>query len=204
MVAIKQVIPSMRHLNADVLGALCIKTTGLDCKKHDLIQIGLIIADDYMDVYRKVSPFYIKLIPRYLEDAAFNKPDAHDALKHGIDYYQAADGFDIWFERLGLLRDKRIQLIGHNIEWQLGFIREWLGETATAKYFDFRTRDTGIAARFLNDRAYFNHVDYPVSKTHPLSYMASSLGVANDQKGDCLHDAICCLETYRRLVGHKV
>lgn len=86
----------------------------------------------------------------------------------------------------------------------MGFLREWLGETSLNKSFNLAfSRDVGAAARFLNDRAYFNHVTYPVSK-YGLSYMASSLAVKNDMKGDCLHDSIMGLEVYRRLVGYKV
>lgn len=202
MVRTRSPIPNLRHLNDDCLGVVSIKTTGLDYKKHDLLQVAILISDDYFTPY-KVAPFYMKLKPQFPDTAKINKRLIDDSLKNGYDCHTATNAFDLWFAGLGLLRLKQIQLLGDNVSWQLGFLREWLGETSVNQYFSPKIRDLGSAARFLNDRACMTNAQYPVSK-YGLSYMCSSLGVVNDMKGNSLHDAIATLEVYRRLVGTQV
>lgn len=202
MSKVKHHIPAMRHLNDDILGSISITTTGKDPKKHDLLQVAIVIGDEYLNLFN-ISPFYITMKPRFLETLETNRDLADQAMLTGMDYYEGAYALDLWFKGLQLPRAKKIQPLGHFVDWQLQFIREWLGPTATDMYFDWRSRDTGIAARFLNDRACMVREQYPVSK-YGLSYMCNSLGVSNEMKKDALHNAIATLELYRRLVAIRL
>jgi DNA polymerase III epsilon subunit-like protein len=196
-------IPSMKHLNDDALAIIQIKTTGDDATKHDMIQLAIVVFDNYLDPHKEVSPFYLKLVPRFPEDADYNKNEMDDALRSGVDYYQSQGAFDLWFSSLGLNREKKLQVLGDDIAWQLTFIKEWLGSEAFNLYIDPRTRDLGAAARFLNDCACLSNRPYPVSK-YMASYMASAFNIKNDSPGDTLHDVLMVGEVYKRLVGLRL
>lgn len=194
----------MRHLNGDLLCVLDTETTGLDPTKHDLVQICVLPLNNLLEPEKSIMPFYMNLKPKSPENAdkeamKINKLNIADLMLHGIDPWKAADLFDEWFQKLNLAFRKKIAILGHNTPFDIGFVKEWLGQESYGQFFSHAIRDTMIAAAFINDRASFAGEMCPFPKVN-LQYLCSSLGIVHDQGHDALQDCLKTAEVYRKLM----
>jgi len=208
MVAIDSPVPSMRHLNGSVLLSTDIETTGLDPDCNDILQVAFVVSNNYLEPHRAIPPFYLKLRPSspHIIDAKamqINSLSIEDYLKFGIDPYDAAETLVRWIGSLGLAPGKKVQLLGHNVHFDMSFMTKWLGLETVNLLFDYHYRDLASALLYLNDRACLRGIEYPVSKVS-LAYICKTLGVVNEQAHDALHDAVATLECYRRLMGQAL
>jgi DNA polymerase III epsilon subunit-like protein len=125
-------------------------------------------------------------------------------LIEGIDQVDAIDLLDAWLNKLDLPftpagHRKRITILGHNVSFDVQFMRAWLGSELFNEWFNYRVIDTCAIGAYLNDRAaiHANPIPFPKLK---LSSLASTLGVENLQAHDALQDCITTAEVYRRLI----
>ena len=196
---------SMQHLNGNLLCAIDVETTGLIPGKHDIIQLAILPLDSQIKPSSTAPPFCINMKPKRPENIdqgalKVNRVEFASLLINGFDPWKALDMLDEYFERLRLPVNKKIVPLGHNFIFDSAFLKEWMGELTYEHIFDFRYRDTMVAASFVNDRCDFRNEKFAYPKLS-LSYLCSQLRVENVKAHDALSDTVATAECYRRLLG---
>jgi len=189
------------HLNGNKLCVIDVETTGLDPKKQEIIEICCVYLDSFIKPTENFFHMYITpQRPETMQDAALkvNKTTRIEVMKRGIDPYKAADAFEEWWNELGLGHKKRIAPLGHCYHFDMGFLKEWLGEAHYEYFFDYHIRDTACIANYLNDRADFRSEKYPYPKQN-LQYLCNQLDVQNPNAHSALGDCIATAECYRKM-----
>lgn len=207
MTAVKAPLPQMRHLNGDLLVSVSATITGLDPEWSDMVQIAIIVADDWMEIEKSVTPFFVTMAPTLPDllriENLTPKRLTKKQIEAGEDFYTCAEIFLEWFDKIGLKRGKMFQPIGYEWHKIYPFIIKWLGRDAAETVFRPWVRDIQSLTLSMNDRAHCTFSEYPAPKRE-LASMWARFGVVNEFSGDCLHDALSNLELYRRLVGKYV
>jgi DNA polymerase III epsilon subunit-like protein len=123
----------------------------------------------------------------------------------GFDREKAVDLFAEWKKKLNLPTTaygtpKKIMLLGHNIGFDIAFMKKWLTSDVYEEHFDFHYRDTMIIANFLNDAAGLKNEPVPYSKVK-LQWLANKLGVEYDDRvaHDALVDCVITSKVYKKL-----
>lgn len=187
-----------------LLAAVDVETTGLDPKKHDIIQLAIVPLNEQIQPNKSYLPvnFLLKpLRPENVEPRAFqvNKLKLADLMVTGLDPFQAADLLEEWFERLRLPIGKKLIPLGQNYTFDQGFLREWLGALTYDHIFHYHYKDTMITAGFLKDRAVM-HGAIPPFDSISLTSIANKLGVETTKSHDALNDCLTTAECYRRML----
>jgi DNA polymerase III epsilon subunit-like protein len=178
------------------------ETTGLDDAVHEIIEVCVMPLDT--NIKPVGLPFHMFLLPTHIETSDSpalekNKTTKHQIMSRGVDSMKAADAFHDWFMKLGLPEGKKIEPLGHNLGFDLGFIQKWLGFANFSYYFNYHKRDTAAIALYLNDRADLRAERYPFPKVN-LSYLCSQLNVINLAPHTALGDCLATAEVYRKLL----
>jgi DNA polymerase III epsilon subunit-like protein len=195
---------SMMHLNGNLLCVIDSETTGLDPRRHDMIQFACIPVDEHLQVNSKYRPFIVDMKPQRIENIDFKALEVSgthlaDLRLRGTDPFDCADGFSRWFDNLNLAPGKKISPLGCNWPFDSGFMMEWLGPLTYDHIVDRRYRDVQTVALYLNDRAFYRGETIPYPKIN-LSYLAQILGVERNRH-NAAEDCMTTLEVYRRLVS---
>lgn len=208
-----------KHLNGNLLCALDIETTGLIVGENEILEIAVVpLTNDYQPNLDR-GFFHMMLRPLNADKIDMEairihkRPDNNldysklcvsteqvlKCVNQGVDPYKAADLFIDWFERLKLAPFKRIMPLGHNILFDLAFIKEWLGPASMDYVFDPRYRDSQVVSLFMNDvDGYRNEPQYSFAKNN-LQYLCSQLNVTRLRSHNAFDDAIATAECYARM-----
>lgn len=194
----------MSGFHGHMLCAVDIETTGLDPKKHDIVQVSILPMNEEFYINKQILPFNMHLKPVRIENIseealAVNKLTLAKLTMIGIDPFQAADLLDEWFDRLSLPIGKKILPVGHNYSFDKAFLMEWLGQLSYDRMFHYHYRDTMIVANFINDRAVARYTLQPFNNVK-LTTVASSLQIDSSKAHDSLADCQMVAEVYRRLI----
>lgn len=195
----------LQHLNGNLLCALDLETTGLDPKKHDIIEVAIVPLDAFYKPLTTIMPFVAELKPTRPENISqeaigVNKNDIARLMQSGLDAFHAADLLELWFERIELASGKQIAVLGHNWPFDRAFLIEWLGWENFNHLFSRYYRDTICASLFLNDYADTRNekVRYPKNS---LEYLCTVLNVKNAKPHSALYDALATAECYRIMLS---
>lgn len=197
------------HLNGNILCAIDCETTGLDPKKHEIIEIAIVPLDHQLNRLKGFPPFhhYIKpeRRPENIEDEAMatNGQDIAWLKLNGIDPWTVQDLLDRWFQKLKLAPTRKIMPLGMNWPFDRAFIQDWLGPNSMEATFSGLFRDLSAVALFMNDRSDFHAIKCPFPK-YKLSYIASCLGVTQEKAHTAIEDALVLAECYKRLMTHYI
>lgn len=191
------------------LCAVDTETTGLDYKKHDIIQIAIVPLDLHLRPDKNFLPFNMHLKPARPENAEpkalkVNRKNLSNLMAEGIDPFQAADLLEEWFEKLKLPIGRKIAIIGQNYCFDKAFITEWLGPLTYEYMFDYHYRDTMITAQYLNDRAAVHGNPPPFSSGVSLTRIARKLNIEPEGAHDALTDCLLVAECYRLMMREFV
>lgn len=193
----------MKRLQADVHAVFDTETTGFDPQKNEIVQIGIFVLDESLNRWEEHMPLEFKMRPDRQLDVnpeALKKCNLTlDALnKYGVSQTDGADFLFTWFERLNLPQRARLTPVGQNINFDIAFMKAWLGEATYAMMFNHRARDTMCIAGYINDR-YIMFGRQPPFMNLELSTLCSVLGVVNECAHDALSDCMATAELYRKL-----
>lgn len=194
------------HFNGNLICAIDTETSGLKAGFHDILQIAVIPLNPDLTPNTEIIPFHTKLVPKRpwnFDDAStkVSGQTLEDAKEYGMDPWTAVDLFEQWFKRLGLPERKLIVPLGHNFQFDKGFILDWLGgQEAYNAYFHGHVRDTMQAALLINDASDWQSEAIPFPKVS-LKYLCNLLGVQLLNAHDALADAMASAECYRKLLG---
>lgn len=203
---------SMQHWNGNIMCAVDTETTGFDVGYHEIIQLAILPLDSNFKPMKKegVMPLNIFIRPdnpERIDPQAMkvNKIKLDDLHRMGLDSESAIEIIDHWYEKLDMPYAKfgsqrcRIIPLGHNIGYDIGHLKYWLGDELYNKYFHWNVADTLITAQFLNDRAAYRAERVPFSKKD-LGYVCSTLKIKRERSHDALQDCIATAECYRRMM----
>lgn len=199
----------MQHLNGALICAIDCETTGLDPRKHEIIEIAIVPLDHKLERMKGVPPFhhYIKPLrrPENIDEDAMkvNKIDLAWLKLHGNDPWLVQEMLDRWYQSLNLAPGRKIMPLGMNWPFDRGFIQDWLGPTGMDSIFSVLYRDLGAVALFMNDRSDFHAIKCPFSR-YKLRDMARFLGVVQEKAHTAIEDALVLAECYKRIMIHYI
>lgn len=197
---------SMEHWNGDQCIVIDVETTGLDPKRHEIIEIAAIALDSNFVPRRDVLPFDIYMKPNFPERIdkkamQVNNICLMDVMKTGFDSFTAIDLFEKWVDKIGLTflmagERKKIRPLGHNYAFDKSFIEPWLGPETYKHIFSHLYKDTMIAAQFANDKAAMHAEPVPYSK-NSLTWLCRAHRIERIRSHRALSDAKATAELYR-------
>lgn len=197
------------HWNGNHLCAIDVETTGLDPNYHEIIQIAILPLDAEIKPRQDILPFYIEIKPEFPERVSreamkINKLNLATIMNRGSDKFAAIDKLEKWVSKLGLPvtkygNPKKILPLGQNYGFDRAFMIQWLTPAMYNYLFDYHSRDTMVAALYLNDRANMKAEPIPFSKVK-LTYLATKFDIQYDRAHDALCDCATTAEVYRQLL----
>lgn len=197
----------MKHLNGNVLCAVDTETTGTDPKKHEIIQVAVVLLDNQLNICKKLLPFSMDLKPLKpetidTEAIEVSRSTLTSIMLNGADPNMAADLFVDWFNKLGLVNNKKICPLAHNWPFDREFLIQWLGPKTFEMIFHPWYRDTMAMALYDNDAADWKGEEFPYPKCN-LGYLCSQLKIDRYNSHNALDDAVATATVYKRMIKER-
>src|SRR3989344_664471 len=162
------------------------ETTGLNLTKHEIIEIGCVIADRDLKV---IEEFELKIKPERIENA--------DPAALKVNHYNDQD----WKSALPLseameIFSKKVKdciMVGHNIAFDAGFLEYAFNQTKMMNTMHYHKLDTvSVAwAKFHTN---------PEIEHFSLREMCERFGIKNERAHSALSDARATYELYKKLM----
>lgn len=175
------------------LAFLDIETTGTDVLKHEIIEIGCVIAKEQENgTFKIVDEIDLKIQPTHIETAD------PEALR--INGYDPA----AWFFA-GSLTDamktvaEKCQgavMVGQNVSFDWSFIAKAFAETKVPDPFFYAKLDT-------LSMAYFNFKDAEDMNRFSLRSLCEHFGITNNRAHTALADARATFEVFEKMIAIK-
>lgn len=163
-----------------------IETTGLDLQKHEIIQIGVVLATPTLEF---IEEFEIKIKPEHLEDA--------DKTSMKVNHYSDAE----WENAISLkdamkimyIKCKDAIMVGQNVAFDSAFLEYAFSKTDIANTMHYHKLDTiSIAWAKLHRDPELEHFS--------LREMCIRFGIENKSPHTGLGDARATYELYKKLM----
>lgn len=165
-----------------------VETSGLSLINSELLEIGLVLVSQ--PHFNVIEEWDIKIKPQHLETAeeegllvsGYNERDWEDA----IEIKEALEQF--------LEKVQGAMIVGHNISWDLMWLRKAIEENGFGRKFARRSLDTNsIAYAKLQDKV--SEIKY-----FSLSNLARYFGIEENNKHRALADAKTTFEVFKKLI----
>jgi len=188
--------------NGNTLAALDIETTGVVPGYHEIVQIAIVPLGGDLEPLES-SPFYMNIKPEHPdrvmpEAMQVNRLRLGDLMQCPTQV-QVQDTLEEWFQALKFNQDKRMIALTQNGEFDIPFVKVWLGEVAYHRYFCFNGRDSMQFALGLNDQAAFKCRPLPFAGVG-LKPLCNRLGIQLDDHHDALSDCLATAKVYKELL----
>ena len=192
--------------------AIDVETSGRDPSYHEIVEICILPLDVNLAPRKDVNPFNIHLIPEHPERIAPAATKCHgkhlaQIMNHGFDRFSAIGLLETWIDKLGLpftkskSKNQRCKIIplGHNLPFDIPFIKRWLGNEQYNDWFFGHHRDTMQIALYLNDHAAQHAETVPFSKVG-LAWLANQFNIEHDTLHEALTDCRVTAEIYKKML----
>lgn len=199
-----EVYSSMVHMNANMVAAVDLETTGRRAGYHEIIQIAIVPLDSEFKPNPLAEPFIRYIAPKYK-----NRQERQSGFVHGLsldDLILSAPSSEQvekylmeWFEKLDLPFKKAIIPLAHNWAFESAFLKAWLGVDRVDELFHFHPRDSMVTAIAANDRAAFRGEKVPFEAVG-LKPLCKHFKIINENPHDALSDCLAEAEVYRGLM----
>jgi DNA polymerase III epsilon subunit-like protein len=198
----------MQHFNNNTLCVIDCETTGLDPDVHEIIELCVMPLDprylkptaDYFRCY--IRPENLSTIdPKTM---TVNKLQLDRLIKYGKSTVDVLDAFDAWFNRVVGVNKYgtkcQILPLGHNYSFDKNFLMRLFGQKLYDIYFHYHTRDTQIAACFMNDHAVWHGEQGPFSKVN-LQWLAKQFSIETTNAHTALEDCKTVSLIYKAMIS---
>lgn len=171
------------------LAFIDIETTGLDVGKHEIIEIGCLIAREKGDgTFEVKEEFEMKVQPQHIETA---EPEALSV--NG--YNEAEWMFGVTLEQaMKNLSDKTKDavMVAHNVGFDYSFLAKAFSETSVPNQMFYANLDTlSFAVAKLGNN--------PAVKRYSLRALCEYFGIKNERAHTALADVRAMFEVYKKL-----
>jgi len=165
-----------------------VEASGLSLRDGELLEIGLVLVSQ--PNFWVIEEWDIKIQPQHLETAeeegllisGYNEKDWENA----VELKTALEQF--------LEKVQGAMIVGHNVSWDLMWLRKAIEENGFGKKFARRSLDTNsIAYTKLQDKA--SEIKY-----FSLSNLAKYFGIEENNKHRALADAKTTFEVFKKLM----
>ena len=164
-----------------------IETTGLDLLKHEIIEIGCVLADSKL---KKLEEFELKIKPIDIENA---DPIALKVNRYNEEAWESAISLE---KALKILQEKTKDfiMVGHNVSFDIEFLTYAFNKTGIENRMHYHKLDTisMIWAKFHKDR----EIDH-----FSLHDMCEYFNIKNKNPHTGLGDARATYELYKKLMS---
>ena len=176
------------------LAFIDVETTGLDPEKHELIEIGCVLAKQ-IPVEGKgsrlelIDEFEFKIFPEHLEDS-----DPESLMINGYTAERWANAIPLK-EAMEQFSEKvrGASFVAHNVSFDLAFIDKAFKKTGVKNLMHYHKIDTiSLAFAIL----YHN----PEVEKFSLRFLCEYFGITNENAHTALSDARATFEVYKRLL----
>jgi len=212
----KNIIPSMQHLNNNLLCAVDVETTGLDPSYHEIVEVAIVPLNGDLEPCKEIPAFHRVINPAHKDRAAKKSLGisgiTQAALEAAPGPLETADAFANWFKKyVEGWSFRKIAPLAHNWKFDQAFIQQWLGwdmddptrnKAWMDSFFEPRARDTMRVGVFVNDLAYLRNQAFPFPKVN-LAYMANIFEIPHERAHNAYHDALVTAELYKKLLQMK-
>lgn len=201
----------------EYLDRFCIldtETTGLIPRHHDIIEVAVLILDEYMDINRDINPFHTLMLPTRPENIDLNALKVQEsnedgkkltrakldrALLYGLTALKSSNIFVDWFENIGLPPKGRLIPIAHNWPFDKEFMKDWLGDLSFDYVFSHHYMDTLPIAKFIEGVLISRGRSSPFGMSMRLKDISKDLGYIPDRSHNALDDCVTTSEVLKRL-----
>ena len=132
-----------------------------------------------------------------------------ELIKHGFDSEKSKDLLTEWVKKLDLQYNSwghrcKIIPMGHNIgQFDIPFLKRWLGVEEYGEIFYPIYRDTMVIASYINDNNCMHAEKIQFPKVN-LTYLCNLLNVDTVRAHDALADCVSVAEVYKKLLHFTV
>lgn len=163
-----------------------IETTGLNLFKHEIIEIGCVIATPSLKIIEK---FELKIKPEHIEDA--------DKISLKVNHYNEKDWeHAINLEKATNIFSKKVKdciMVGHNVSFDAGFLEYSFIKNKIKNPMHYHKLDTiSIAWAKLHNDPKLEHLS--------LHEMCARFDIKNEHAHSALSDAYATYELYKKLM----
>jgi len=195
---------SLINLNADILVAVDVETTGRLAGYHEIIQIAVVPLNSDITPVEHINPFYMNIAPEHPERceneaSSIHGLDIEELVNNCPDQWAAADYFDDWFKALELPYKKKMAPLAHNWAFEKGFLSHWLGLESFDQLFHFHPRDSMLFGISINDAAAYHGMTCPFPYVG-LKAMCKKYNIEVPHSHDALCDALCEAKLYKAML----
>lgn len=173
------------------------ETTGLDPKKHTIIEFSCVLVDDSYNPYQGVVPF-TKLIQPYgeIDPAAGNKGLVQRATETGLTREACLNMFERWVGALPFPPGTRIPPMGFNYSaFDMGMLRAFMGDAYYDSIFHHLVRDPLTVQLFLDDTLGRPRI------TYKLGELCKLYGVQLINAHNAYEDIVATIMLYKTMVN---
>lgn len=176
--------------------AVDIETTGLDARKHDIVELAVVQFDDNFNEVDGLK-FISKIKPNNIHTVSDKAMSVNKLSLSELDKapttQQVRSMFLEW--KYELFGDEQFYVLGHNYDaFDKIFLLQWLGDLYN-DIFHYRTRDTMKAASFIRD------AKKKIIKNLSLASLASMYNINKGHLHSAYVDASTCIEVYKCLLN---
>lgn len=182
-------------MKTELLAFLDVETTGLDADKHEIIQLGCVIAKQTSRVGKGpeisvVEEFELKVAPTRLQDA---EPDALRV--NGFNEMEWVFAVDLKNAMEHLAKKaKGAIMVAHNLTFDDAFIQKAFKSTGVENTLHFQKLDT-------LSLAFAQHYNKPDVDKYSLRYLCEIYGIKNERAHTALADTKALYEVYKKMMN---
>lgn len=195
----------MQHLNSNALCAIWVETTGADPRKCDIVEICIMLVDNFIRHSQKMMPYYQQITPYRpenidFETSSFPRAKLIEITRTGLDPSMAADRLEEWHQELDLPHGKKIIPLTFNWPNVREYLHTWLQFNTFNSIFSHQYRDVMSTALHINDCKNQQARQYPYPRPDIFTYLCNMHDIEVSSSCDVMVKCLKLIDLYRAML----